>query len=536
MSRKVPVFVLALALIVAGGISAAPAGAAGGGPWAAVVGPGFTRYVPGVDRWELAFRVAGDGWETSALPALTAARVLVNGVPAQTVSFAEAPWAKVEGRLAEAEVREVRKAALGELRGLAPSPGDLPRLERLASTLENVLAEVPPVVLTLDGMANLVEGEYSLEVALDYQVSGPSGGQILTLTEPLDVVVAAIPTAPGWFAGDYHMHSTYSDGNKSVAALKTDLGNAGYYIGYMSDHTGALISSGAFTSLTAPYPTDCKNCSTTSTSMFPGVEMEIGHTILGFWNGDGHCLGYGVASTSGLNDKYWGAQVGLDKIDGNNGTQSNSGIAHPAHLIFPWEDWTVLRYYGIELMSGFQTFFDVNSGGPTRWRSECARLQGSSLSFKPSVRTGSDYHSGWQSYVTHVKLASDSIWFASDWTGRRALVDAALKAGKTTISRKGSLPYITADGYEVGSTYTKASGAAVSFTIYLKPAVTGTYNLYLYRDNLASTVWSKTSQALTAGTAYTWTTSYTYPGSNHYYWLYVSGADYGYTTPIYLRQ
>jgi len=534
MSRKVPVFVLALALIVAGGISAAPAGAAGGGPWAAVVGPGFTRYVPGVDRWELAFRVAGDGWETSALPALTAARVLVNGVPAQSVSFAEAPWAKVEGRLAEAEVREVRKAALGELRGLAPSPGDLPRLERLASTLENVLAEVPPVVLTLDGMANLVEGQYSLEVALDYAVSGPSGLQTLTLTEPLDVVVAAIPTAAGWFAGDYHIHSTYSDGNKSVAGLQTDLLSRGYYIGYMSDHTGALISSGAFTSLTAPYPTDCKNCSTTSTSMFPGVEMEIGHTILGFWNGDGHCLGYGVASTSGLNDKYWGAQVGLDKIDGNNGTQSNSGIAHPAHLIFPWEDWTVLRYYGIELMSGFQTFFDVNSGGPTRWRSECARLQGSSLSFKPSVRTGSDYHSGWQSYVTHVKLASDSIWFASDWAGRRALVDAALKAGKTTISRKGSLPYITADGYEIGSTYAKASGATVSFSIYLKPAVTGTYNLYLYRDNKAVTVWSKTSQALTAGVAYTWTTSYTYPGASHYYWLYVSGDDYGYTTPIYL--
>lgn len=532
MSRRMLVSGLVLAVVAVLGFSAVPARAGEGDPWAAVVGPGFIRYIPGVDRWEVGFKVVGDGWEQSIGGALTGLRVLVNGSPVQTVSWVDAPWGKVDGHLSQASVREVRQSALDELHGRAPSPVDLPHLERAALILEEVLAEVPPIVLTLEGMAGLAEGEYTLDVSLDFQV----GDRSLTLSEPLDVVVAAIPTAPGWFAGDYHMHSTYSDGTKSLITLTYDLGNAGYYIGYVTDHTASLISSGAFTSMTAAYPSACRTCSSTSTSMFPGVEIEIGHTVLGIWNGDGHCLGYGVASTSGLNDKYWGPQAGLDQINANNGTQSNSGIAHPAHPIYNWEDWTVLRYYGIELMSGPQTYFDVYAGHPSRWRSECARLQASSSSYKPSVRTGSDCHSTWQTYVTHVKLASDSTWFNGTWEQRRAAVDAALKAGKTTISRKGSLPYITADGYEVGSTYTKASGAAVSFTIYLKPAVTGTYNLYLYRDNLASTVWSKTSQALTAGTAYTWTTSYTYPGSNHYYWLYVSGADYGYTTPIYLRQ
>jgi hypothetical protein len=530
--------VMALALFFSIGPALAQAAelAAGGGPWAALVGPGFVRYVPGVDRWEIEFRVVGDGWASPAGSSLREARVLLDGAPAGKTAVATAPWATVAGRLTETEVAQVRKAAREELAGRSPPARDLPRLERLAGTLERILREAGSIVVTLEGMAGTAEGEYTLEVAFDFPSGGAGARPPLTLTDTVNVVVAAIPTAAGWFAGDFHFHSTYSDGNKTIAALQTDLTNRGYYIGYLTDHTGALNSSGAFTSMAGPYPVDCVNCSTLSASVFPGVEMEIGHTVLGLWNGDGHCLGYGVSSTVGLTDKYWGAQAGLDKINGNNGAQSTAGIAHPAHFFLPWENWTVLRYYGIELMSGFQTFFDVNSGGPSRWRSECARLQGSSLLFVPSVRTASDYHSGWQSYVTHVKLPSDTTWFGGDWTARRAAVDAALKAGKTTISRKGSLPYITADGYEVGSTYTKAAGAAVSFTVYLKPVVSGTYNLYLYRDNMAATVWSAASVSLTAGQAYTWTVSHVYPGGNHYYWLYVSGADYGYTTPVYLRQ
>jgi len=43
------------------------------------------------------------------------------------------------------------------------------------------------------------------------------------------------------------------------------------------------------------------------------------------------------------------------------------------------------------------------------------------------------------------------------------------------------------------------------------------------------------SVSLAAGTPYTWSKTYTYPGGSHYHWLYVSGTDYRYTTRIYLH-
>lgn len=533
MSKAVRVALAAglVALVLIAGLPARPAATAGAPPWAVLVGPAFDRFVPGTEKWEVALGIVGDGWG-QVVPVLKGVRVTLDGSPLtpHTLAVREGTWARAAGRVTHDQIQELRRTAAAALHGRPPAPVALPALERTAGLLAGMMAEAEPTVVTLEGMSGTSEGVHVLEVSLDYKV----GERQVTLTEQVEVAVTALPTAPGWFAADLHIHSTYSDGDKTPAGLKADLASRGYYIGYLTDHTAALIGSGAFTSMSGPYPTDCKNASDTTTSLFPGVELEVGHKVLGIWNGDGHALGYGVASTSGLNDKYWGPQAGLDQVNANNSPQSSAAIAHPVHLIYNWEDWTVLRYYGIELMSGLQWYFDVNSGGPSQWRSECARLQSYSASFVPSVRTGSDYHTGWQSYVTHIKLPSDSTWFGGSWEQRRSAVDSALKQGRTAISRKGSLAYITADGYEVGSTYSKASGATVSFTVYLKPVVSGTYNLYLYRDNLAATVWSRTSQSLTAGTAYTWTCSYTYPGGSHYFWLYVSGEDYCYTTPIYM--
>jgi hypothetical protein len=533
--KRVNGVVLVLVLAAAWfGLAAAPQGTgAGTGPWAVLVGPDFARYVPGTEEWNLTFRVVGDGW-TESPAALSAVEVNLNGraLAEAAVRFSDGPWARVAGRLTQAQVLEVRETSRAGLRGEAPAAQAVERLEAAAARLASIMGEVPPAVLTIAGVGTLPEGSHWVEVSLSYE----KDGREMTLVETMEVAVTAIPRAVGWFSADLHIHSYYSDGNKWPSALKSDLASMGYYIGYLTDHTAALISGSNFTSMSSPYPVACKNASDLTTSLFPGIEMGIGHKILGVWNGDGHTLGYGVSSTSGLNDNTWGAQAGLDQINGNNTPQSSSGIAHPTHLIYNWEDWTVLRYYGIELMSGVQSYFDIGSGPATRWRSECARLAGSSASYRPSVRTGSDYHSGWQTYVTHVKLASDSTWNDGTWEQRWAAVDSALKNGKTTISRKGSLAYITADGYEVGSTFTRASGTSVNFTIYFKPVVSGTYNLTLYRDNCAATVWSRSSQSLTANTAYIWSQAYSISAGTHYYWLYVSGPDYCYTTPIYIKQ
>jgi len=497
--------------------------------WAVLIGQDFVRYVPGIEEWNLYFWVVGDGWKSSPAK-LTNIKVVADGVtlPLDTVEFKEAPWVKANGRLTEAQVREIRQAALSE----AIAPQDIQRLEALTKQLTAILEEVPAATLTIKRA--LPEGQHLVEVYLSYE----KDGLMVNLVENTEVVISAIPKASGWFSADPHIHSTYSDSNASHGTIKSELTKRGYYIGYLTDHTNKLISSNNFPNMNGAYPKACKNVSTSTTSLFPGIEMRIGHKILGVWNGDGHCLGYGVTSTTNLDDNTYGAQVGLRNINGNNSPKSSSAIAHPTHDVYKWEDWTVTYYYGIELMSGPQLAFDYNASPVKKWRSECARLAAWN-SFRPSVRTGSDAHSisGFKSYVTHVKLASDTTWNNGTWEQRRSAVDTALKNGKTTISRKGSLAYFTANGYDVGSAFIPPSGS-VSFYIYFKPVVSGTYNLYLFRDNLAGTVWSKLTQSLTANSAYGWTTTYPLPSGRHYYWLYVvgGGGEWCYTTPIYITK
>lgn len=430
----------------------------------------------------------------------------------------------------EAEVREVERTSADELRGRAPGPAALPRLEAAAGRLAGLLREGPSAVLTLTGNGAMPAGEHRVEVALDYRV----GPETRTVSESVQVLVAATPRQPGWFSSDLHMHSYYSDGNTTIAGLKADLASQGYFIGYVTDHSGSLMSAGVFNSMSGPYPTDCKAASDTTTSMFPGAEVAVGHDTWLGWNGDGHILSYGISSTYGLDDDYWGPQTGLDKVSANNSPLSSPGIAHPTHLLYGWDDWSVLRYYGIELMSGYQWYFDINSGPASRWRSECQRLASHAGSFRPSVRSGSDYHSSWRSYVTYIKLPSDDAWYSGTWEDRWTAVSAALRDGRTTISRKGSMAYITADGFDVGSSFAGSGGSALSFSVFFNPIESGSYTLTLYQDNMAVTVWTQ-SASLAANTPYTWTESYTYPGGSHYYWLYVSGPDYAYTTPIYIH-
>ncbi len=540
MSKRVWSLILTAALVATGlGFAVVPAGragaaSAGGPPWADLVGPGFARYVPGTDQWEISLWVVGDGWGATP-PGLAGVKASVDGkaLGGAAVRLAQGPWAAAAGRVRGSEVAEVKTAATGVLRGQLPAPAARARLVELTGRLGRVIGEVPPTVLTVTGVGQVPAGTHWLDVTLDYK----AGEKTLTVTEQVEVLVAAVAKEPGWFASDLHMHSTYSDGNKTVAGLKADLAAGGYNIGYVTDHVGSLRSAGLFDNMADTYPAACQAASDTATSMFPGTEMAVGHSTWLGWNGDGHSLAYGISSYAGLYDDYWGPQAGLDQINGNNSPLSSAGIAHPNHFWYSWDDWTVLRYYGIELMSGWQLYFDVGCGPMTRWRSECARLAsyGYSGSFRPSVRSGSDYHSSWYPYVTQIKLPSDEVWYNGTWEDRWSAVSMALKNGRTTISRKGSLAFVTADGYDVGSTFAKAGGSAVSFSIYLKPIESGTYTLTLYQDNMAATVWSASSVSLAAGTPYTWSKTYTYPGGSHYYWLYVSGPDYCYTTPIYLH-
>jgi hypothetical protein len=414
---------------------------------------------------------------------------------------------------------------LSELDGEDPSPS-LTHLEDVTSWLATLLNEVTPSGLVITGTGAVAEGQHWLDLTLDYRV----GSRRVRVVDRVQVVVAGLPREPGWLAADLHIHSTYSGGDKDIATIKTELAARGYAVGYMTDHAGSLVSQGLFGDMSGPYPSACRTVSDQTTAVFPGAEMFVGYAVPGGWETDGHGLAYGISSTSGIDDGVYAPQAGLDQVDGNNPPLSSSGLAHPARGA-GWVDWNVVRYYGYELMSGtYQRTFDLDSPAMRRWRSECLRRASSAGESRPGARTGSDYHRTWRPYVTFIRLPESARSWAESWTA----VSLALKAGKTTVSLKGSLAYITLGGNDVGS-WVQAPSGALPFTIAIKPVVAGAYKLTLYQDNVAVAVW-KHSATLEAGQLYTWKKNVDYPGGGvHYYWLYVSGADYCYTTPIYVH-
>jgi hypothetical protein len=508
-----------------------PSASAEHGPWAALVGPVFARFVPGTSEWKIGLVAVGERLGEAG-PRLGTVRATLDGrpLPDAAVKLAEGiPWIDARGRVTAAEVMELKRTAREHVRGRVPD-GARDALERTAHRLAEMLGQAGAGTVIIGGVEGVPEGVHTLTLTADYH----SGSLAMTVTEEVQVLVASVPTDHGWFPADLHMHSTFSDGNQSVSGLREDLTSMGYAIGYVTDHTDALMSAGVFDSLSDTYPSACAEASDTTTSMFPGAELAVGHYIWIYWNGDGHILAYGIDSTYGLDDNRWGAQVGLDKVNDNNPPLSSPAIAHPTHLVYDWDDYTVLRYNGIELMSGYQWYFDINSGPVERWRSECERLLPYAESFRPSVRSGSDYHTSWYPYVTHVKLPTEDVWYGGTWTDRWTAVSAALRDGRTVTSRKGSLAFIQLDGFDVGSSVYRSSGDTLSFSVYFEPIESGNYTLTLYRGNCAETVWS-TSGSYSAGTAYTWEATYTYPGGSNYFWLYVSGPDYCYTTPIYVN-
>jgi len=123
----------------------------------------------------------------------------------------------------------------------------------------------------------------------------------------------------------------------------------------------------------------------------------------------------------------------------------------------------------------------------------------------------------------------------SSWNNQSS-VDSTLLTGKTIASRDGGLGYFqfVNNGITkyVGDYFSGvATNSTINFYITFKPVTSGTYNIYLYRDNKAQLIYS-TSGSFSAGSSYTRSGSFTYPGGTHYYYLYISGPDYIYSSPI----
>ena len=122
--------------------------------------------------------------------------------------------------------------------------------------------------------------------------------------------------------------------------------------------------------------------------------------------------------------------------------------------------------------------------------------------------------------------------------GTKSSVDLSLYNGKTIASRHGGLGYFELTHgrttIEIGD---KLTGVAARETLILdltfKPIKSGEYVITIYQDDKQEKIYT-TSKSYTAGDTYTSRTDFTFTGGQHYYFLYISGSDYVYSSPIFI--
>jgi hypothetical protein len=425
-------------------------------------------------------------------------------------------WLALRSRCAVGSLQDTEAAELAALNGLmaASTVGSMPL------TLVIETAKLPFEVVDFR--------DYPLTLSLASENSAAS----FTVT----VAVRTLPTDVDWSPGDYHLHSSdFSDGHKTLVELASLLRDSGYRIGYVTDHTDGIAARGW-----AAYTTAVANGSIPGVvKLYPGAEVTVGTGSPFVASGD--ALAYGINSLTGLENQTHPPQTEIDNILSNYPTgPSSPSIAHPTGNP-SWSDWTVLRYRGLELMTGVQTAFADTASPMVRWRSELTRLLTNTFTYGyfASARTGSDYHGHlvepYPGYVTWVRTASWSV---------KGSVDSAISAGQTVASRKGGLAYMRMDyGATVAQVGGRLTGVPANSTLQIrvtiKPIETGSYIIKIYRDNNAQLIYTST-QSYTAGNAYnpfspSTYINYTFPGGSHFYFLYISGPDYIYTSPIFVK-
>jgi len=346
-----------------------------------------------------------------------------------------------------------------------------------------------------------------------------------------EVYVMSLPLYSGWAPAELQCHSrNFSDGNLSLRNLRDIYKNKGYKILYMTDHVNQIKNKGGW----QEYRESLISYSNEHIGLYPGMEMSV--------KKKGECdiifsdlLAYGIKDLEGFENKKYNHQRGIDCINANAPGISSCSIAHPYSYKIPWRDWGVIGYRGMELMSGIQFDFSDFSPPMVRWRQEIDRLL--NFTFETgcfaSARTGGDFHGYLDvnppGYVTYIRCY--------DWS-EKYLVDEALYKGYTVASRFGGLGFINIkyNGLEggVGDIIKGVStNEIIGLDITFIPVKTGRYTITVYRDNKLETVFS-ISDSYTAGQTYKMKTNYKFPGGKHYYFLYISGEDYVYSSPIFI--
>lgn len=320
-----------------------------------------------------------------------------------------------------------------------------------------------------------------------------------------------------WIKADLQAHcSFHDDGWSTPEQLWQKYGAAGYDVVYLTPH--ADLIGGHWAELGRI----CRSLPRRGPRIFVGLEVAV--------VGDrGHLLAYGLPDTRGLENQVLNGPSLAARVAAKGDVASFS-VAHPFGRR-PWnmEENPLTGSFGLEIMSGFQTEFSLQSASTRLWRQ--LWRNGAAV----SARTGSDWHGGPFPLPTYTTLLRVPLsWRLMTWATQKYLVDLALLRGWTVVSKNGSLAVLKLRGRPPGSAVPAEPGDRLEFDVWFRPRTAGRYRLLLIRDDdVESPLWQKEVKVKEPfPRPYTWAIATYFAGSVHYYWLYGEGSDYLYTTPI----
>jgi hypothetical protein len=257
----------------------------------------------------------------------------------------------------------------------------------------------------------------------------------------------SLPTRTGWYPGDGHIHTTWSDGDSTVRQRRDQANSFGYKWVIITDHAGdSSHTSQARLEVSEwlAYQTDCNNAQNVYpyTTVCPGEELA---TVEGFSlpPNSGHLLCYANSSYA---SSYGTCQ---DLINRANSAGGFGIIAHPYNPAFLWGDWNASGFRGLEIISNQSNY---SSSAVSKWDTLLTNnLQGIISGSYPKIigMANSDVHNS--TYMWGLNMNYIYTGSSSPPGTNRSTVYNNLKAGRVSASSDGSLAVFSLNDYAPGS-------------------------------------------------------------------------------------
>ncbi|MFZ2413350.1 MAG: CehA/McbA family metallohydrolase [Candidatus Cryosericum sp.] len=328
------------------------------------------------------------------------------------------------------------------------------------------------VTIPLNKFPKKIEPSEVIPVRLDITTQDLDGS-VSTISQTTNLFYPTpLPSEWGWYPGDGHLHSTWSDGDSTIASVARTAGNRGLQWAIMTDHAGDTahspfqdrLESSDWTS----YGGDCTSAQTTyGITVCSGEELATNEGSPG-----SHLLTY-------KNSAYAASYVSKQSLINNSNNAGGFGIiAHPYNPSFKWDDWhdgPYTRFRGIELISNGTV---VNATQIADWDSYL-RSHLSATMQDPNHRfcvglAGSDFHSSLAADYLGLNVVYIYTGSGSPPGSSRTSVYSALENGRICASSNGSLLVhkITTGGTYLPGYYMQKSAAGyININVYAASAV-----------------------------------------------------------------